>query len=110
MKPIISMCEKAKNHFTRLSKLKKNENLLFSVKGGGCNGLKYSVESLEDEVGKFDEVVDFTDFKLVVCGKSLMYILGTHITWKEDEFGSSIHFENPNADSKCGCGETFNIK
>ena len=110
MKQVISMCDKAKHHFHKLALSKNSINLLFSVKGGGCNGLKYSIDTFSGETDKFDEIIKFDTFNFVICGKSLFYILGTHITWREDEFGSSIHFENPNADSKCGCGETFNVK
>ena len=39
-----------------------------------------------------------------------MPILGTKIDWKEDIMGESFHFDNPMAQSKCGCGTSFNSK
>ena len=37
------------------------------------------------------------------------HLLGTEIKWKENYMGVGVEFENPNAISKCGCGETFSI-
>lgn len=82
---------------------------LIGVKGGGCNGMKYYIEAT-DEPDKLDITFEQQDTSIAICGKSLMYLIGTNITWKEDVMGSRIEFENPNAASKCGCGETFNVK
>jgi len=44
-----------------------------------------------------------------VCNKSLFYLIGTHIEWKEDIMGNRFNFVNPNSTGTCGCGETFSI-
>ena len=82
--------------------------LLIGIKGGGCNGLKYIVESIE-RAGSMDETFAQDEVNIAVCGKSLMYLLGTHIAMKHDVMGSRIEFQNPNANSNCGCGETFGV-
>jgi len=46
---------------------------------------------------------------LTVCGRSLVHLIGTTVTWKADALGSRVDFDNPNATSRCGCGETFNV-
>lgn len=109
MKNILSLCEKTVKHFSKLGKEKNTSNFLLSVKGGGCNGLKYSLTPFFDEKEKYDEIVEYNDFKIIVCGKSIMYLIGLKISWNEDLFGSGLRFENPNANSKCGCGETFSM-
>ena len=60
------------------------------------------------DVGDF-EIVKIDDFKINVCGKSLLYLLGTTIDWTEDIMGNRFTFENPNATGKCGCGTTFSV-
>ncbi len=81
--------------------------LLIGVKGGGCNGMKYFIEAIERSSESDDSFVQ-EDVDVAVCGKSLIHLLGTRVTMKHDVMGSRIEFENPNASSKCGCGETFN--
>ena len=89
--------------------------VLFSVAGGGCNGLKYQLEPTEDPIEKLDEEISLTpntasgtfDKKIRICGKSLFYLLGTEIDWKDDFMGQSFYFTNPNTASTCGCGATF---
>jgi len=91
------------------------KTVLFSVAGGGCNGLKYQLEPTEDPIEKLDEEISLTfaaesgsfDKKIRICGKSLFHLLGTEIDWKDDFMGQSFYFKNPNATSACGCGATF---
>ena len=53
----------------------KSKYILFSVEGGGCNGLKYNLEPNNEEPKKIDEVVKMDDLKINVCGKSLLYFV-----------------------------------
>jgi len=78
-----------------------------SVKGGGCSGLKYSIEPTHDPPLASDEVMTVGGAKIIVCGKSMMYLLGTNVSWVEDIMGDRFEFTNPNAGATCGCGETF---
>ena len=83
--------------------------LLFRIKGGGCNGMKYYIEPTSDTPDKFDEKINIDGVNITVCGKSLIHMLGTEIKWKDDLMGSGLEFSNPNASSTCGCGETFSV-
>jgi iron-sulfur cluster assembly accessory protein len=80
-----------------------------AVKGGGCAGFKYEWRFLDskDEVSKDDEIVEWENGKFVVDETSMLYVAGTKIDWKEELFGSQFVVENPNAQSGCGCGESF---
>jgi iron-sulfur cluster insertion protein len=82
-----------------------------AVKGGGCAGFKYEWRFLDskDEVSKDDEVVEWENGKFVVDETSMLYVAGTKIDWKEELFGSQFVVENPNAQSGCGCGESFAV-
>ena len=51
----------------------------------------------------------FSDTNIWLCHRSTLYLLGTEIDWLEDTMGNRFIFTNPNADSSCGCGKTFNI-
>ncbi|MFM7051525.1 MAG: HesB/IscA family protein [Planctomycetota bacterium] len=44
----------------------------------------------------------------VVCDpKSYLYLNGTTIDYKDEIMGSGFVFNNPNANSTCGCGSSF---
>ena len=112
MNKIINVTNLARKQLINImntNKSNKSKYILFSVEGGGCNGFKYNLEPNNEEPNKIDEIVNLEDLKINVCGKSLLYLLGTTIDWKEDFMGSRFTFENPNATAKCGCGTTFSI-
>jgi iron-sulfur cluster assembly protein len=44
----------------------------------------------------------------IVCDpKSYLYLNGTTIDYKDEIMGSGFVFNNPNANSTCGCGSSF---
>jgi len=42
-----------------------------------------------------------------VDAAAVMYLLGTEMDYKKEEFSSSFIFKNPNETERCGCGESF---
>lgn len=109
MNNVISVTHIARKQLLNIMNINKSKYILFNVEGGGCNGLKYNLQPFSGEPKKRDEMVVLDDLKINICGKSLLYLLGTNIDWKEDYMGNRFVFENPNASSKCGCGTTFSI-
>ena len=85
------------------------KSILVGVKGGGCNGMKYYIESTNKSPTENDEQMKIDDINVIICGKSLFYIIGTEVTWKKDLMGEGFDFNNPNAVASCGCGETFSV-
>ncbi len=74
----------------------------------GCSGLAYSLDYVtEAKMG--DEAVVTPGGTLFIDGGSLMYLLGSRMDWKEDDFAAGFVFENPNAKGSCGCGESFTV-
>ena len=108
-KNVINVTNIARKQLTNILNMHKSKYILFSVEGGGCNGFKYNLEPFFNEPNKRDELFEIENLKINVCGKSLLYLLGTTIDWTEDIMGNRFTFENPNASSKCGCGTTFSI-
>ena len=98
----------AKAQLLQLLHKHESQAALFSVEGGGCNGLRYRLQPTHEAKSKLDEEVPLGDDRVLrVCGKSLVHVMGTEIDWKDDFMGESFHFENPNTASTCGCGSTF---
>jgi len=82
--------------------------LRVSVEKGGCAGMSYKMEISEPQKG--DEVIDFEGGRVIVDAKAVLYLLGTTMDVKSDQFSSTFVFENPNQTSACGCGESVELK
>ena len=76
------------------------------VKSGGCAGMSYVMEYTK-EVNPNDEVIEDKGVKVFVDVGAVMYLLGTEMDYKKEEFSSSFVFKNPNETERCGCGESF---
>ena len=79
-----------------------------SVKSGGCAGMSYVMEYTKN-LNPNDEVIEDKGVKVFVDSAAVMYLLGTEMDYKKEEFSSSFVFNNPNETERCGCGESFKI-
>ena len=93
---------------------KTNKYLRLGVVSGGCAGIEYEWTSISEKSfecatsKKFAEYVDLCNgFGIEICEKSVIFIVGTQVDWKEDVIGSSFVYSNPNALSTCGCATSF---
>jgi iron-sulfur cluster assembly protein len=120
MKSIITLSKTALQQFRRIRKDTKTKAILFSLKGGGCNGFEYKLTPTNEELKGGDEIQIIRknknsenkppsdeDIVIHICGKSLMHVIGTHIDWERDIMGEAFKFDNPMAKSSCGCGTSF---
>jgi iron-sulfur cluster assembly accessory protein len=73
---------------------------------GGCNGQSYTINYATSK-GLRDEEVEVKGVKVYIEPTALLSIVGTCMDWKESDLASEFVFENPNAKSVCGCGESF---
>ena len=74
----------------------------------GCSGLAYDL-SYVAAPKPGDEAVATGGGTLFVDGGSLMYLIGSTMDWREDDFTAAFVFANPNAKGACGCGESFTV-
>ena len=79
-----------------------------SVKSGGCAGMSYVMEYAK-EINPNDEVIDEKGVKVFIAPAAVIYLLGTEMDYKKDNFSTSFTFNNPNETERCGCGESFKI-
>ncbi|MGH7133663.1 MAG: iron-sulfur cluster insertion protein ErpA [Phycisphaerales bacterium] len=80
--------------------------LRVGVKGGGCSGFSYLLDLTESQKDTDEEFVQH-GIKIVCDPKSLLYLSGTKIDFKDEIMGRGFVFSNPNATSSCGCGSSF---
>jgi iron-sulfur cluster assembly protein len=79
-----------------------------SVKSGGCADFYYTLE-LDDAITADDHVQPCDGLRVVIRTDSLPYVNGLKIDYTEDLMGGGFRFDNPNAVSNCGCGNSFSI-
>ena len=82
--------------------------LRVGVKGGGCSGLSY-VMDFDNQINEGDQVFEDNDIKIVCNKVSLLYLLGTELTYSGGLNGKGFEWNNPNAQRTCGCGESFSL-
>ena len=79
-----------------------------SVKSGGCAGMSYVMEYTK-EANPGDELIEDKGVKVYIDSAAILYLLGTEMDYKKEEFSSSFVFNNPNETERCGCGESFKV-
>ncbi|MBX3364669.1 MAG: iron-sulfur cluster assembly accessory protein [Phycisphaeraceae bacterium] len=80
--------------------------LRVGVKGGGCSGFSYVLD-LTETVKATDEQFIQHGIRVICDPKSLLYLNGTTVDFKDEIMGRGFVFQNPNATSSCGCGASF---
>ena len=75
----ITISEEAAVHVKQFAAAEGNTNadLRVGVKGGGCSGLTYILEIVDDGPGENDKIVEEHDIRLYVDKKSYIFLAGT---------------------------------
>lgn len=106
---MIQMTESAIKKVSAIIKEEDNANLKIRVfvQGGGCSGMEYGF-TFDEDTGEDDFIYPFDDIQILVDSMSYQYLAGSEIDYVEDLNGSSFKIKNPNAQTTCGCGSSFN--
>ena len=110
MTSIIKLSDKAANRIKEIMSGKETDSIgvRVAVKSGGCAGMSYVMEYAKVLIPN-DEVIEEKGVKVFVDSAAVMYLLGTEMDYKKEEFSSSFVFNNPNESERCGCGESFKV-
>jgi len=85
---------------------KVSGGLRLGVLGGGCSGLSYQFKFAQEPRPK-DHVFHFEDVRVFVDPKSMLFLDGMTLDWKDALIESGFVFHNPHATKSCGCGSSF---
>ena len=109
-KQIISLSDQAASRIKEIMSSAENKSIgvRVGVKSGGCAGMSYVMEYAK-EINPNDEVIDEKGVKVFIDPAAVIYLLGTEMDYKKDNFSTSFTFNNPNETERCGCGESFKI-
>lgn len=99
----------AKQIQCQLAKRGKGIALRIGVKKVGCSGLAHTFD-YADEIRANDHMFEPHDARVVVDADSLSFLDGSRIDFVTEGLKQMFKFDNPNVESECGCGESFNVK
>lgn len=107
---LISITDKALEQIQTISAAENpdgTKGLRLAVTGGGCSGLSYKIE-FSDQKDK-DNILTFGQVRVLIDPKSVIYLKGIVLDFKDGLNGKGFVFDNPNAKNTCGCGESFSL-
>ena len=109
MSAAVTITDKAADKIKQMmaSENKEEQGLRVKVVGGGCSGLSYKLDFDNPKPG--DRIFENAGAKVIVDTKSLLYLTGTELEYKETLMQSGFVFQNPNVKRTCGCGSSFSI-
>jgi iron-sulfur cluster assembly protein len=107
---IINITEKAQEmarSFLAEEQDRTGKVLRVGVDAGGCSGFSYQVAI---DLKKDDDFVQACDgFELVVDPRSAPLLEGTRLDYEDTIGHAGFKFDNPQAQSTCGCGTSFTV-
>ena len=77
------------------------------VSGGGCSGMQYGF-TFEEQANEDDFDLVFDGIHLLIDAMSSQYLQGAEVDYTESLQGSQFNIKNPQAQTTCGCGSSFN--
>lgn len=95
----------------QLNLIRQQENiptdycLRVGVKGGGCSGFSYILGF--DAPQENDDTFDTGGIRVVMNKAHAIYLLGMEVDFINGLDNRGFTFNNPNAESTCGCGTSF---
>jgi len=109
-KQIISLSDQAASRIKEIMSSAENKSIgvRVGVKSGGCAGMSYVMEYAK-EINPNDELIEDKGVKVFIDPAAVMYLFGTEMDFKKEQFSSEFVFNNPNETERCGCGDSFKI-
>ena len=93
-----------------IDKIGQKKVLRMGVRAGGCSGMSYIMDFVDESTQAVDDQVEqYDDIKCIIDSKSLMFIYGLKLDYSDELIGGGFQFSNPNAETNCGCGKSFGV-
>ena len=104
----VSLTEKAAKKLLEFMAMEKKDPATTALRvglvGGGCSGFQYMLDFDVKKDGDFE--FESNGAKVLVDGKSIMYMRGSVIDYEETVMGAGFKVNNPRVKSSCGCGSS----
>lgn len=95
----------------KVFQIQKKENkkyLRISVDSGGCGGFQYNYD-LENNLCEKDILITHGDITILIDEVSSEFLNNSTIEYIQELGSGYFNIKNPNANMKCGCGNSFSI-
>jgi iron-sulfur cluster assembly protein len=106
---MIQITPEAEQHFNRIAEkdgVKDWIGVRVGVQGGGCSGFSYLLDFAHEERDG-DLIFEGSTLKVYCDPRSHKLLDGMTLHFHGGLNGKGFVFENPNAESTCGCGSSF---
>jgi iron-sulfur cluster assembly protein len=101
---MISFTAAAKEHLNEA--IESHESVRVGVLGGGCSGMSYSL-TLDTEVDEDDILITLGKVRVYIDPHSAAILEKTVIDYIKTLQNQGFVFNNPQANTTCGCGMSF---
>ena len=101
---MISFTDTAKERLKEV--IESHESVRVAVMGGGCSGMSYSL-TIETETDEDDILITLGDVRVYVDPHSAGILEKTVIDYIKTLQKEGFVFNNPKANTTCGCGSSF---
>lgn len=106
----ISVTDPARVHIEAQIARSGHRYLRLGVKESGCNGYMYNLDYIDqpEATDRLFRVAPSLD--VYVSEHDLPLVRGTEVDFVVEGLNATLKFKNPNAESHCGCGESFSVQ
>lgn len=104
--PAFSLTPAAAARINALAKAEGATALRIAVLGGGCSGFQYEF-SLAKTTEPDDQRFELEGAAVLIDPTSLELLGGSQLDYVDELGGAYFSIKNPNATSRCGCGNSF---
>lgn len=85
-----------------------NDYLRVAVRAGGCSGLTYDL-GWDTVKNAEDELFEQAGLRVILDPAASLYLDGSTLHFTDGLDGKGFHFDNPQAERTCACGESFSV-
>ncbi|MCL4135526.1 UNVERIFIED_CONTAM: hypothetical protein GTU68_048620 [Idotea baltica] len=106
--PLLILTETATTKVAQLLAEESEEGLglRVAVRPGGCSGFSYEM-FFDTETTSDDHVITSGPVTVRVDAASAPHLVGATLNYKDGLQDAGFSIDNPNAQSSCGCGQSF---
>ena len=108
--PIVTLTDTAAEFVKeKIAKRPAGYGIMLGVRSAGCSGMAYTIEYADADVyyggTEYHHTKD-NDVKIVIKKEHAVYLQGAELDLVKEGLNEGLQFNNPNAKSTCGCGES----
>jgi len=106
---VITLTQAARNRVGEIMSSKPDaKGIRIGVKNGGCAGMEYTIDMVDEPIVGEDKV-EVPEGTVYVAPQAVLFLLGTQLDFEVTKLRTGFVFNNPNQSSACGCGESVEL-